>query len=176
MQTIFLTGFMGAGKTTIGQLLADKLNCPVMDTDALIEKQEGKAITTIFSEHGEAYFRNLETNMLHSFGEEAGVVTTGGGIVIKENNRQLMKERGTVIYLNSEFSEIWNRLIDDESRPLIQHKNKERTQSLFNQRLPFYKDSADVMIETSGKTAEQTAEEIIERLNLKKCGKANTVN
>ncbi|WP_338750063.1 shikimate kinase [Bacillus sp. FJAT-52991] len=176
MTTIFITGFMGAGKTTIGKLLAAQLHVPVIDTDVYIEQQEGTAISEIFRHKGEAYFREAETAVLQKLcTNERKLVTTGGGIIMKEKNRQLMKQHGSVIFLEADLAVIFDRLKDDTSRPLIQNQEQSRIQQLYEKRLPLYKEAADFIIHTTNQTAEQVAEEVIQRLKLERNGETNTV-
>ncbi|WP_203361770.1 shikimate kinase [Bacillus sp. REN10] len=176
MTTIFMTGFMGTGKTTIGQLLADQLQMPVIDTDVYIEQQEGITIAEIFEQKGEAYFRELETAVLEKLStNEQKVVTTGGGIIMKEKNRQLMKQCGTVVFLETDLAVIFERLRGDTSRPLIQNQERSRIEELYESRLPLYREAADVIIHTTNQTAEQVAQEVMQRLNLKRNGETNTV-
>ncbi|WP_100331549.1 shikimate kinase [Bacillus xiapuensis] len=175
MKTIFLTGFMGAGKTTIGQLLAKKLNCSVIDTDEYIEQQEQLTISDIFNAKGEEYFRGVETAVLAALGPEDGIITTGGGMIMREDNRRLMKQIGQVVFLEADLSVIFARLAEDASRPLIQNKEKEEVQQLYDHRLPLYRETADITVQTANQTPEQAAEEIIRRLKLMEIGNTNTV-
>ncbi|WP_100402356.1 shikimate kinase [Bacillus sp. FJAT-42315] len=176
MTTIFITGFMGAGKTTIGQLLANQLQIPVIDTDVYIEQREGAAISEIFGDKGEAYFREAETAALQQFcTNEQKIVTTGGGIIMKEQNRQLMKKHGVVIFLEVDLAVIFDRLKGDTSRPLIQNQEQARIQELYESRLPLYREAANLIIHTTDQTAEQVAEEVIQRLKLEENGETNTV-
>lgn len=176
MKTIFITGFMGAGKTTIGQLLASQLQIPVIDTDVYIEQREGAAISEIFRDKGEAYFREAETAALQQLcTNEQKIVTTGGGIIMKEQNRQFMKKHGVVIFLEVDLAVIFDRLKGDTSRPLIQNQEQARIQKLYESRLPLYREAAHLVIHTTDQTAEQVADEVIQRLKLEENGETNTV-
>ncbi|WP_245308335.1 shikimate kinase [Halalkalibacter urbisdiaboli] len=156
---IYLTGFMGSGKTTIGQALGKALGYQVVDTDQWIENEEQVQIRELFQEKGEQYFRDLETKALQELKEKPLLVTTGGGIVIRKENREIMDERGTVVYLHCEIDEIIRRTEGDESRPLLQNKNKQAVLELFQQRLPLYKQ-ADIIIDTTEKTVMQIVQEL----------------
>ncbi|MDQ0213853.1 shikimate kinase [Oikeobacillus pervagus] len=166
MQTIFLTGFMGAGKTTIGQYLAEHLQWPVYDTDQLIEQQTGQQIKEIFSLYGEERFRELETETLLKKNNQPCIVTTGGGIILKPINRELMKSTGTVIFLRADFDIIWERLLQDDNRPLVKNKSKEEVEILYNSRLPLYMESATHIVDTSNKSIDEIVQQIAHRLRL----------
>lgn len=163
METIYLIGFMGAGKTTIGKELAKQLAIPVMDIDEEIEKQEKKSINQIFAQQGEAYFRECETKLLQKLKDENAVITTGGGIITREENRLLLKG-GTVFFLFATVEEIMKRLEHDESRPLLKGDKKQQIIDLYEKRMIFYQNTADYMIDTTGKMVGEIANEIIHRL------------
>ncbi|WP_316569624.1 shikimate kinase [Neobacillus sp. YIM B06451] len=172
METIILIGFMGSGKTTIGRLLGEKLGQRVIDTDEEIVRQEGKSISEIFAEFGEDRFRELETSVLKALPEHETIVATGGGAPLKEMNRLVMKEKGIVIFLDTPSEEVLLRLRDDHSRPLLQgNKEKEIRERLIS-RMPIYLETADIRIDTSGKTPEKITEELI--ASLKKWGQGHT--
>ena len=161
MQAIYLTGLMGAGKTTVGKELASKLGLTVMDTDEEIVKQEGKSINEIFALHGESYFRELESKMLAELPTENIVITTGGGIILNEENRKFMKERGTVVYLDANPEEILVRLQNDQSRPLLAKDKQNVIFMLYKDRLPLYEESCHLKVTTTGKDIETIVNEII---------------
>ena len=121
MRHIILTGFMGAGKTTVGKLLAQKLGCPFLDTDQLIQQQAGMSISRIFAEKGEETFRSLETAILKEAWtqEEAWVLSVGGGLPMREENRRLLKRIGAVVYLRVNRDTVLRRLSGDTTRPLL---------------------------------------------------------
>src|SRR2546430_17572960 len=101
MRHIFLTGLLGSGKSTVGRILAQCLNKPLLDIDALIEKEYGESISAIFARHGEEYFRSLESRMLAQVAQQAGsaIIVTGGGGVVKEEKRVVMGEQGVRVVL-----------------------------------------------------------------------------
>lgn len=148
MQNVYLTGFMGAGKTTIGQAVANKLGVVVLDTDVMIENKLKMKIKDIFDKHGETYFRELETEILTELPSKDAIVTTGGGIVTRQANIDWMKENGCVIFLYADPEVIWQRLENDTTRPLIQQKRKEEVLELFQTRLPLY-NQAHITLDTT---------------------------
>ncbi|MCD8502257.1 MAG: shikimate kinase [Bacillaceae bacterium] len=159
-QHLFLTGFMGSGKTTVGLALSKKLGIPVVDLDELIVKKTNKTINAIFEEEGEAAFRLLETKILLDVCKhEPLIVTTGGGIILHKKNRQAMKESGIVIFLYCEIKEVITRLRDDQSRPLFKGTLEEK-ENRFQERLPLYRE-ANFTINTTKKEVESIVEEIM---------------
>ncbi|MGJ7034945.1 shikimate kinase [Anoxybacillus eryuanensis] len=163
MKAIYLTGFMGAGKTTIGKRLGEVLQLPVIDTDAYIEQQVGKTIAAIFAEEGEEAFRAYEREVLKKLPTEHIVITTGGGIVIQEENRQFMRKHGIVIYLHCELHELFRRLMGDTTRPLLMENKKSQMKQLFEQRLPWYHE-AHITIDTTNRTVNDIVETIVSLL------------
>lgn len=159
MKRMYLTGFMGAGKTTVGRALAEQLCVPMIDTDRYIEEKIGKPIKQIFAEEGEAAFRRYEREFLRTLPPDKLIVTTGGGMVIQPENREWMKQTGTVIYLHCEFAEIMRRLANDDTRPLLS-MHREDFQRLWEERLPYYSE-AHIVIETTGKSVDEIVQEII---------------
>lgn len=161
---IVLIGFMGSGKSSVGKLLADKLGYSFRDADEMIESEEGTAIQKIFSIHGEEFFRNLETALLLTVKDdlEKAVLSTGGGMVLREKNRELLSMMGHVIYLQASSDTIMNRLTGDTTRPLLAGDNfRDRTETLLACRAPIYESAADIIINTDGKSIEEIAEEIL---------------
>lgn len=167
MKAIYLTGFMGAGKTTVGKALGKKLNLPVYDNDEMIIKKEQRSIEEIFRENGEAYFRELETEMLRSLPTQNAIISTGGGIVLKKENRDFMKKHGIVIFLYCSPEMIFERLKDDNTRPLLQGNKMQEIETRLKKRLPLYKE-AEHMIDTTHLTVDEVVEHIIRILQLRK--------
>lgn len=151
---------MGAGKTTVGKALGEKLNLPVYDSDEIIIKKERRSIEKIFQENGEAYFRDLETEILRSLPTQNAIITTGGGIVLKKENRDFMKEHGIVIFLYCSPEMIFERLKDDSTRPLLQGNKMKEIETRLKKRLPLYKE-AEYMIDTTHLTVGEAVENII---------------
>ncbi|APH04405.1 shikimate kinase [Bacillus weihaiensis] len=159
MKAIYLTGFMGVGKTTIGEGLSKNLNIPVIDTDQEIEKKLNMEIKKIFSEYGEAYFRHQESAILKEMPQRNAIITTGGGIVMKEENRTWMKNNGIIILLSADIQTIFERVQKDVNRPLAKKKTIEQLKDLFESRIRFYEE-CNYKVETTGKEIEQIVNEI----------------
>ncbi len=162
MKHIFLTGFMGTGKTTVSRSLKELLNMEVIDMDEAIERQEKMPIPEIFSQKGEDYFRKRETGFLKSLGEKKGmIISCGGGVPLREENVKAMKECGVVVLLTAAPETIYDRVKDSHDRPLLeQNKTPEYIRELLEKREPYYKRAADLEVITDGRTAGQIAEEI----------------
>ena len=158
---LFLIGFMGSGKSTIAAELSRMLHRPVLEMDEEIEKREGMSIPAIFSEHGEAYFRQLETDLLKETSALGGfLVSCGGG----ENVRE-MKKSGIIVLLTALPETILERVADDENRPLLKgRKNTADIEALIEKRRPAYEAAANYQVATDQKTSAQIAGEILEIL------------
>ncbi|WGG44155.1 shikimate kinase [Rossellomorea sp. DA94] len=161
MKPIFFIGFMGVGKTTIGKRLGDVLNLPVIDMDQYIERIEKKAIKDIFLQHGESYFRDLETKVLNELKSEEVIITTGGGVVERKENREFLRQNDSVFHLTCSFDSLWERLEGDEDRPLVQNNSKGKLLDLFERRLPLYKDGSSVTIHTDHKSVDEVVQAIL---------------
>ena len=157
-------GFMGAGKTTIGKMLAKILGYKFVDTDEWIEKEQERKISDIFAEDGEAVFRDMETDLLKRLQgrEERFVLSIGGGMPVRVENRALLRELGTVIYLKTSKEEIVRRVSGNKNRPLLQGGDlEEKVTFLMNAREDIYLETAHVEVITDGKTPSKVVEEII---------------
>jgi shikimate kinase len=161
VKPILLIGPMGVGKTTIGKKLAKFLSVEFVDTDFLVEKKHGP-IERIFATEGEAAFRKHETDALKTAITSAGVIATGGGIVISDTNRPLLK-KGLVIYLSTTGRHISARLIAGK-RPLIKNGYKD-WQRIYEERRSTYEALSDLEVLTSGKSISRTVLEIVDRIN-----------
>ncbi len=150
---------MGSGKTTIGKLLSEKLSLPVMDTDHVIEEKLNKTIREIFDTEGENKFREYEHQFLTMMPTDDMIITTGGGIILRKENRDWMRKNGRVIYLHCDPEEILKRLDGDESRPLLDGDKKKNVLTIFSERSSFYHD-ADFKVDTTNKTPEEIVLEI----------------
>lgn len=139
---------MGAGKTSFAKKLAAKLGLPFFDTDIEIEKQEEKSISELFTLKGEHYFRSLELKLIENLPIEPTVISCGGGLPCYYDNILKLKERGRVIYLNTDFEFIYSRIGKKDSRPLIQQKSKEEIKKLFTSRQVYYQLS-DIEMDNS---------------------------
>lgn len=165
--TIFLTGFMGAGKSTVGRRLAQRLGYRFDDLDQLIVEREGRSIPEIFAQQGEAYFRDCETAILAEQGKRRRtVLATGGGIVGREGNRALMKQHGRVVYLRAAWPTLEHRLSMGTGRPLADpQKGWDAIRTLWETRLPWYEE-AEVVIDTDHLEVGAVVNEIISRLGI----------
>lgn len=165
IKLIFLTGFMGAGKTTVGKVLADKLQCGFVDLDAVVIEREQKSIAEIFTENGEKYFRDCESEALNSLAvDRSAVVATGGGVVIRKENRDRMKEIGRLIYLKASWNVLKNRLESSTERPLVDQKNGwDNVETLWLDRQTCYED-CDLVVRTDDLQPEEIAQSIMKQL------------
>jgi len=165
-QNIFLVGFMGAGKSTVGRILAEKIGYRYCDADKFIETQAGTTITQIFADHGEEHFRDLESESMESLStKEKQVVATGGGVVQRDRNWDAMYRGGITIYLKAPIEVIWERIKHSKTRPLLQVENPlETARELLNKRTPLY-EKADLIVDTSNLSLEEVAKEIITSIN-----------
>ncbi|MEZ5529606.1 MAG: shikimate kinase AroK [Porticoccaceae bacterium] len=157
---VFLVGPMGAGKTTIGRLLARNLSLKFVDLDAEIEKRCGANIPWIFDVEGEAGFRKRESSLLDEHTEAEGILlATGGGAVINPDNRRFLKQRGYVVYLRASVAQLLERTAHDKSRPLLQVDDPQAVLvRLMTERDPLYRDVADLIIETERKKPQLVAD------------------
>lgn len=163
MKNIVLTGFMGAGKNAIGQRLAQELNLKFVDTDDIIEKEEGTTISGIFSRFGEKHFRKLEKEVVKKVAQSGDqVISTGGGIILDQKNISHLKRNGVIICLWASPKVIRERTKKETHRPLLESVNVERKiEELLNYRKPLYKKSADYTIDTSQLTIKEAVKKIL---------------
>lgn len=167
MNNIILVGYMGSGKTTVGIRLSYRLKIPFLDTDKEIEKEHGCVIGDVFATLGEETFRSWETQYLEKLctGNVSYVISTGGGMVLREENRLLLHKLGTVIYLRARPETIAQRLKGDTTRPLLQTANPtQRIREMLEKRAPFYEEAADLVLDVDGKSFEQILDEIERKL------------
>lgn len=170
MTTIFLIGFMGAGKTTVGKLLAHSIQKRHLDLDVEIEKEIGQPISQIFSEQGELCFRNIEHESLKKSMHQNAIVSTGGGIVLSASNRALLQEVSTeVIYLKTDPSVFIERLKRDTKniRPLVTDKSVEEISAIYSPREVLYESCANFTVNTSLYSPKEVVREILTYLNKK---------
>lgn len=149
-QNLVLIGFMGSGKTSVGLKLSYRMRMPVEDTDKLIERREGRSINEIFADDGEEYFRQLETELLEELKVKSRgrIFSVGGGTPIRPENRALLKQLGTVIYLRVQPETVYERLKNDTSRPLLQcDEPLQRIRELLDYRKEAYEACADIVID-----------------------------
>lgn len=163
-KNIILVGLMGSGKTTIGRQLSSSLEKKFIDTDLFIESRTGVNISTIFELEGEEGFRLRETNLLNDLLKQSDlIIATGGGIVLKDENRKILKKLGMVIYLRAHINDLVKRLKSDKNRPLIQNVDlTNKLETLYTQRDALYESVADCIIDTRSKKIKEIQNEIME--------------
>lgn len=161
--TIFLCGFMGCGKTTVGELLAKKLGLPLIDTDAYIVQQEGKSISEIFAQDGEPYFREKEAAAIRALCQKQAVISCGGGAMLNPENAAFARKNGIVVLLDESFACCYNRIKNDKNRPIVQRSTKEELQALFEQRASIYRAHASCVIPGGG-TPKEMAQRIVQAI------------
>lgn len=163
VDNIFLVGPMGAGKTTIGKLLADELKLEFIDSDQEIENRTGADIAWIFDMEGEEGFRKREEKVIEELSAKNKIVlATGGGAVLSEQSRRLLHSRGTVIYLMTTINQQLERTRKDQKRPLLQNVDdpEAKLRSLMDEREPLYREIADHMVMTNRRSAKTVSMEI----------------
>lgn len=152
---VFLVGMMGAGKTTVGRLLAKQMGKEFIDSDEEIQRRTGVTIPHIFDVEGEAGFRQRESAVIHDLARRDNIVlATGGGAVLNEANRTELRGNGVVVYLKSSVHDLWQRTRHDRNRPLLQTADpKAKLRELFEQRDPLYIEVADLVMNTGKQSA-----------------------
>lgn len=152
---VYLVGMMGAGKTTLGKALSQKTGQEFVDTDRLLVERTGVAVATIFEIEGEDGFRRREAAVLAELAQRSDcIVATGGGAILLEENRRVMRESGTVVYLRARLENLWERTRHDATRPLLATPDPRATlATLLEQRDPLYRDAAHIVVETSSQGA-----------------------
>jgi len=165
-RSIFLIGMPGCGKSTLGKRLASRLDRPFIDADKELEERCGVTIATMFDIEGEQGFREREHRLLEELSDQDGlVVATGGGVVLREDNRQLLKGKPLVLYLQASVAELWSRLRNDRKRPLLQGADpRGRIEALFQERGPMYESVADMSFRGQRQSADRQLSDIITRL------------
>lgn len=166
MKNIILIGFMACGKSSVGKRLSQALGMDFLDTDELIIQKTGTSISDIFATQGEAAFRAMETDCLKELLVREGnpfVLSVGGGLPIREENRRLLSQIGTVVHLKVSAQTVFTRVRNDKTRPLLQTSNpRGRIMDLMSARKQYYEDAADVVLEADNKSFETIIEEIKE--------------
>jgi shikimate kinase len=167
-KNIFLVGLMGAGKTTVGRMLAKRLDKEFIDSDQEIEKRCGVKIPTIFEMEGEEGFRKREAKVIDDLTQESNIIlATGGGSVLLPENREHLQQRGIVIYLRATPNELWLRTRHDKGRPLLNTPNPQKTlEDLFAIRDPIYSAMANYIVETGKPSVTQLTTNLLMQLEM----------
>ena len=165
---ISLIGLPGSGKSTVGRQLARRLQCPFFDSDVVIEQQLGCSIREFFEREGEDRFRDIEASVIDDLtqGQES-VLSTGGGVVLRPENRKNLRDRTQVVYLNSSPDELFRRLRHDKNRPLLQVADPlQRLRDLYAQRDPLYRETAHFHVDTGRPSVAALVNMIVMQLEL----------
>ncbi len=167
MKNIILVGYMGCGKTTVGESIAEATRYTFADTDEMIVAQQGRSISDIFAQDGEPAFRDMETALLAKMLTEKNdtcVISTGGGMPVQKENRNLLRQLGTVVYLRAKPETVYERIKGDTTRPLLQCENPmERIREMIKSRDPAYEAAAELVIDVDDLTQREVAEQIIRK-------------
>lgn len=166
LENIILVGFMGAGKSSISKEISRILRFPYIDTDEIIEEAEGCSISELFQEKGEPYFRDLEHKLLQellSQKKEKTIISTGGGMPVREENRALIRQLGFVVWLKTSEEKTLERVSANDSRPLLTEDDlEEKIHRMLKEREPIYEEVAQFEIETSDLSISEIASGIID--------------
>lgn len=167
IRNLALVGFMGVGKSVIGRRVAQLLDFEYLDTDGWIESQEGRSISRIFAEEGEAHFRNLEHQATLTLEQRSNlVISTGGGLILNPDNLESLKKHAIVICLWASPERIWQRVRHQSHRPLLETENpRQRISEMLIAREPFYR-KADVLVNTEFRTIKEVTRQVIGHFNL----------
>ena len=167
MKNIILVGYMGCGKTTVGESIAEATRYTFADTDEMIVAQQGRSISDIFAQDGEPAFRDMETALLVKMLTEKNdtcVISTGGGMPVQKENRNLLRQLGTAVYLRAKPETVYERIKGDTTRPLLQCENPmERIREMIKSRNPAYEEAAELVIDVDDLTQREVAEQIIRK-------------
>ncbi|MEI7928701.1 MAG: shikimate kinase [Verrucomicrobiales bacterium] len=165
-KNIVLIGFMGCGKSTVGRELQQRLGYPLVDMDSLIEQRSGRAIATLFSELGEPAFRDMETHLLEELCDPDAprrIISTGGGVIVRPQNRALLRQLGYVVWLQAPVGTILDRTSRNRDRPLLLTDDpKTRIMALLDERMPWYLETAHLTLDTRGLDSGEIATGILE--------------
>ena len=164
---VVLIGYRGAGKSTVGKIVAARLGRVLVSTDAEIVKLSGQTIPDIVEQHGWEYFRDLESNVCQELAGRNGlVIDTGGGAILRPRNVELLKETGRLFWLTASVSTITERIGHDTQRPSLTGVKSfvDEIQDVLRERTPKYQAAGDYILETDGRSASEVADEILARL------------
>ncbi len=156
MKNIFLCGFMGCGKSSVGKALSSVLDAPFADLDELIVKHAEMSIPQIFEKYGQAHFRTLETNEIEKISAQNGnIIATGGGAMVNADNARIAKRNGVVVFLDVDFETCYERIAGDTNRPIVQSNTKEQLLELYNTRKAHYEQNCDFKLYATDLTIDQ---------------------
>lgn len=167
MNNIILIGFMGCGKTSVAVKMSYRLKQAMTDTDKWIEQHQKLSISEIFDKYGEPAFRDMETEALKSLKDSVGnkIIATGGGMPLKEENRKLLKEIGTVVYLRVKPETVYERLKNDTTRPLLQGEDPAgKIRTLLESRKEAYEQAADIIVDVDEKSLDEIVRQIEDKM------------
>lgn len=166
MTNLFFIGFMGAGKSTIAKRIAGQLEARLIEMDEELVKRAGTSISAVFEEKGEAFFRDMESQLVFEIEQESNcVISCGGGVVLRKENVESMKKSGKIIYLSAAPETIYERVRDSRERPILNgNMNLEYICGLMEKRCGIYESAADEIVTTDGKNIEQICNQILESI------------
>jgi shikimate kinase len=169
VKNIFLIGYRGTGKTTVAQILAERLGWSWTDADAVLEARHARNIRAIFAEEGESGFREKESAILDEIVRlDRQVIATGGGIILKPENRRRLRSAGCVVWLMGDANTLWKRVQQDvttqERRPQLTVGGKDEIEELLRTREPLYRECADLMVDTTDRSPEEVALAILAQI------------
>lgn len=156
LQTVYLCGFMGCGKTTIGRKLAEKLLLPYTDMDEYITQKYKMSVPQIFEQKGEDFFRQAETDAIAELAGIGGVISCGGGAMLRQQNADIANKSGTVVYIDVNFETCYARICNDKNRPIVATNSKEQLFDLYNTRSVVYMKNSKIHV-----SGEDTSENIV---------------
>jgi len=160
LDNVILVGFMGAGKSSVGRILAHRLGRCFVETDEMIVAAAGRPIPEIFADKGEAHFRQLESDAVRLLALKRGeVIATGGGLPCTEGRLEALRSIGTVVWLGGEFDTLYERALRAGDRPMLRGKTREQVEALYETRKPYYA-RADLTVSTEGRTTDQVAAQV----------------
>jgi len=163
---VILVGFMGAGKSSVGRLLARRLGRCFVETDDVITAREGRSIPEIFAEQGEAHFRALEEETLRLLAlKSGGVIATGGGLPCRDGRPAALRALGTVVWLRGEFDTVYERARRAGERPMLAGRDRDEIEALYRAREPYYRQ-ADLTVDTTGVTPDQVVSDLLLALHV----------
>lgn len=164
--TIFLCGFMGCGKSTVGALLARRMEVPFVDMDAYIEKQAGMKIPEIFEKYGETHFRDLETQAVRELASHEGVIACGGGAMLRQENAEIASENGMVLFLDVPFMTCYHRIANTD-RPIVRRSTCAELRELYKKRRGVYRHHSTHRVDAA-KSPAATVNAILEVIGAKR--------